>query len=58
MGLDQYENDARIADLQDLAHLDRLAAQGQPFSVLDRWASRGRRTPRTSSLRRLLHLAH
>ncbi|MGI3782850.1 MAG: hypothetical protein ACRYG2_18985 [Janthinobacterium lividum] len=58
MGLNEYENSARIADLQDLAHLDRLAAEGQPAAVLNRWVARERRTPRPSSLRRLLHLAH
>jgi hypothetical protein len=56
MGLNEYENNARIADLQDLAHLDRLAGEGQPASVLNRWASREHRTPRASGLRRLLHL--
>ena len=58
MGLESYENDARIADLQDLAALDRLAGEGQPASVLNRWASRehGVRRPRT--LRRLLQLVH
>ncbi len=59
MGLNEYENSARIADLQDIAHLDRLAAEGQPSSVLTRWASREHRAARpTTSLRRLLHLPH
>lgn len=58
MGLEQYENSARIADLQDLAHLDRLAGEGQPASVLNRWVSREHRAPRPGGLRRLLHLAH
>jgi hypothetical protein len=58
MGLNEYENSARIADLQDLAHLDRLAGEGQPASVLNRWAAREHRAPRTTSLRRLLHLTH
>jgi hypothetical protein len=58
MGLNEYENSARIADLQEIAHLDRLAAEGQPSSVLNRWASRERHASRpTSSLRRLLHLS-
>ena len=57
MGPDKYENSARIADLQDIAHLDRLAAEGQPSSVLNRWASRDRREPRQGGLRRLLHLS-
>lgn len=61
MGLNEYENRARIADLQDIAHLDRLAAEGQPSSVLNRWAARDQRSQREqrrSGLRRLLHLAH
>ena len=57
MGLDAYEASAKIAELQDIAALDRMAGEGQPASVLDRWASRERRTPRTGGLRRLLHLA-
>ena len=55
MGLSEYENKARIADLQDIAALDRLAAEGQPPSVLDRWAAREHGGTR-HGLRRLLHL--
>ena len=58
MGLNEYENSARIAELQDIAALDRLAGEGQPASVLDRWASREHRGSRRGGLRRLLHLAH
>ena len=58
MGIHEYENRARIAELQDIAALDRLAGEGQPASVLDRWASRGHRGPHLGGLRRLLHLAH
>lgn len=58
MGLNEYENSARIADLQDLAHLDRLAAEGQPASVLNRWVTREHRAARRDGLRRLLHLTH
>jgi hypothetical protein len=58
MGLTGYENSARIAELQDIAALDRLAAEGQPASVLSRWASRERSGSRTGGLRRLLHLTH
>jgi hypothetical protein len=58
MGLHEYEASARIAELQDIAALDRLAGEGQPASVLDRWVSREHRAPRTGGLRRLLHLAH
>jgi hypothetical protein len=58
MGLNEYENTARIAELQDIAALDRLASEGQPPSVLNRWATREHREPRQTSLRRLLHLAH
>jgi hypothetical protein len=56
MGLHEYENSARIADLQDIAALDRLAAEGQPPSVLNRWVTREHRPPRSGGLRRLLHL--
>ena len=35
MGLDEYENSAKIAELQDIAALDRLAGEGQPASVLE-----------------------
>ena len=58
MGLNEYENSARIADLQDIAHLDRLAGEGQPPSVLNRWAAREHHAPRAGGLRRLLHLSH
>ncbi len=58
MGLNEYENSARIADLQDIAALDRLAGEGQPTSVLNRWASREHGTARRGGLRRLLHLTH
>ena len=34
MGLNEYENSARIAELQDIAALDRLAARGPAPSVL------------------------
>jgi hypothetical protein len=57
MGLNEYENRARIAELQDIAALDRLAGEGQPASVLDRWASREHLGSRRGGLRRLLHLA-
>ncbi|SEQ43459.1 hypothetical protein SAMN05421756_103448 [Microlunatus flavus] len=56
MGLHMYEADARIAELTDIAALDRLAAEGQPASVLSRWAARGHDAPRSGGLRRLLHL--
>lgn len=58
MGLHTYEVNARIAELQDIAALDRLAGEGQPSAVLSRWAAREHRTPRTGGLRRLLHLGH
>jgi len=58
MGLHEYENSARIAELQDIAALDRLAAEGQPSSVLNRWASREHDGTRRGGLRRLLHLSH
>ncbi|WP_204912418.1 hypothetical protein [Microlunatus spumicola] len=58
MGLNEYENSARIAELQDIAALDRLAGEGQPPSVLNRWVTREHREPRSGGLRRLLHLAH
>ncbi len=58
MGLESYENHARIAELQDIAALDRLAGEGQPSTVLNRWATREHRTPRSGGLRRLLHLSH
>ncbi|GAB2578585.1 hypothetical protein [Microlunatus antarcticus] len=58
MGLNEYENSARIAELQDIAALDRLAAEGQPPAVLNRWATREHRTARPGGLRRLLHLSH
>lgn len=58
MGLESYENHARIAELQDIAALDRLAGEGQPSSVLNRWVTREHRTPRSGGLRRLLHLSH
>lgn len=58
MGLSEYENSARIADLQDIAQLDRLAREGQPASVLSRWAAREHRVSQPGGLRRLLHLAH
>ncbi|HEY0238441.1 MAG TPA: hypothetical protein VGC37_07345 [Friedmanniella sp.] len=57
MGLNEYENSARIADLQDIAALDRLAGEGQPTSVLNRWASREHSARRRGGLRRLLHLS-
>lgn len=57
MGLHEYEVNARIAELQDIAALDRLAAEGQPRSVLNRWASREHREARRGGFRRLLHLA-
>jgi hypothetical protein len=57
MGLNEYEMNARVAELQDIAALDRLAAEGQPSSVLDRWASREHGAARRG-LRRLLHLGH
>ena len=56
MGLHEYEASARIAELWDIAALDRLAAEGQPASVLARWASRERSGARGGGLRRLLHL--
>ena len=58
MGIAEYENAARIAELQDIAALDRLAAEGQPATVLSRWATRERSGSRGGSLRRLLHLGH
>ena len=58
MGLHEYEASARIAELTDIAALDRLAAEGQPTTVLTRWASRERGTSRSGGLRRLLHLGH
>ena len=58
MGLNEYENSARIHELQDIAALDRLAGEGQPASVLNRWASRSHHGERSGGLRRLLHLAH
>lgn len=58
MGLHEYEAGARIAELTDIAALDRLAAEGQPAAVLSRWASRERGTSRHGGLRRLLHLGH
>lgn len=58
MGLSEYENSARIAELQDIAALDRLAGEGQPAAVLNRWAARERSTTRGGGLRRLLHLGH
>ena len=57
MGLNEYENNAKIAELQDIAALDRLAGEGQPPSVLNRWATREHRAPREGGLRRLLHLS-
>jgi len=57
MGLHEYETDARIAELQDIAALDRLAGEGQPTAVLNRWAARGHQAGRHGGLRRLLHLA-
>ena len=50
-----YELNARLAELQDIAALDRMAADGQPAAVLTRWATRDRGT-RSGGLRRLLHL--
>ena len=58
MGLHEYEVNARIAELQDIAALDRLAGEGQPSSVLNRWATREHRASRPGGLRRLLHLSH
>jgi hypothetical protein len=58
MGLNEYENSARIAELQDIAALDRFAGEGQPASVLNRWATREHGAPRRGGLRRLLHLGH
>jgi hypothetical protein len=58
MGIAEYENSARIAELQDIAALDRLAAEGQPAAVLSRWATRERTGGRGGVLRRLLHLGH
>lgn len=58
MGLNEYEVEARIAELQDIAALDRFAAEGQPASVLNRWAARDRHGARNGGLRRLLHLSH
>jgi hypothetical protein len=58
MGLHEYETNARIAELQDIAALDRLAAEGQPASVLSRWATREHSGSRSGGLRRLLHLSH
>lgn len=58
MGLNEYENSARIAELQDIAALDRLAGEGQPPSVLNRWVTREHRETRRGGFRRLLHLAH
>jgi hypothetical protein len=58
MGLHEYEVDARIAELHEIAALDRLAGEGQPSSVLNRWASREHREPGRHGLRRLLHLGH
>ena len=40
MGLQEWEVSARIAELNEIAALDRLAGEGQPASVLDRWAAR------------------
>ena len=56
MGLHEWEVGARIAELQELAALDRLAGEGQPAPVLDRWAARQHRAGRLNGLRRLLHL--
>jgi len=53
--LTDYDVNARIAELQDIAALDRLAADGQPAAVLTRWATRDRGA-RSGGLRRLLHL--
>ena len=50
-----YDINARLAELQDIAALDRLAADGQPASVLTRWANREHGS-RSGGLRRLLHL--
>ena len=58
MGIHEYEASARIAELQDIAALDRLAGEGQPSSVLSRWVTREHRAPRSGGLRRLLHLGH
>ena len=58
MGLQSYELSAKIADLQSIAALDRLAGEGQPASVLDRWATREHPAGRRGGLRRLLHLGH
>ena len=58
MGLHVYEASARIAELQDIAALDRLAAEGQPPSVLNRWVTREHRETRRRGFRRLLHLSH
>lgn len=57
MGLHEWEVGARIAELQDIAGLDRLAAEGQPPAVLERWAVRELRGVRRGGLRRLLHLS-
>lgn len=54
--LTDYDVNARIAELQDIAALDRLAADGQPASVLTRWAAREHGGTRGGGLRRLLHL--
>lgn len=58
MGLQEWEVSARIAELDEIAALDRLAGEGQPASVLDRWAAREHRATRRGGLRRLLHLPH
>ena len=58
MGLSEYEVSARIAEMQDIAALDRMAAEGQPAAVLSRWATRERSATRGGGLRRLLHLGH
>ena len=57
MRLHEYEVGARL-ELQDIAALDRLAAEGQPSSVLIRWSTRENGARRPSGLRRLLHPKH
>jgi hypothetical protein len=46
-----YEHQTRTADLQDIAAMDRLAAELAPPSALRRWARQRRTAQRPTSQR-------